>query len=659
MVDGIASTARVTLHQALHGYAEGHGQLATSVNLKPRDNKTLLILSDISGPGAPLDDAGYLTGYPLPDLGFYAFARTWPAPEMSRPGCVWTHTLLIDFADVPAVNSMTELVSAFRRPNGSAYDGFGKPIVLHLPAIQARIKESDAPAARKIVSALYAKPDAKVIAGRAATSDVDRLVTVLWSQQWPRLRRAFRFCTSAATDRSLSDTSFDLQFLPGNGQALRTRFPNVVDAEDAVEVGGWLDEAVADLVRPEPDGLREFLRRIGLDIPGGRNVFRNLCQLFILTRKFPSEADALEQAVQLLDIEFGDAPARAARATVAAAALPRAELLSDAGFEYLLNHLNVVEPSTFAASANVLGRAILHRSPAALGPMLKADDGMLRNFAEDTLRDASAPDLATAIKAAPAIALPILTRRAELAALPSLWSRDLRVENSAFEALRVRGLPSSVVIAMIKAGRTDLARQATKEAGALEVLQALSSVMWSEPFVRGECETWLREAAQPREVAQLLTGPQGQPRALLALIAHVTRPDDVPTTLARTLGFLLCIALTAPHPMLMKHICAPFCWPEALGASRVARLNLHKRPLSTSMPRPLPIGYPTKAGACLIRYFPGQFSGLIGTVVNGSALAWWTSSLTVVSTLGYLDSSSKVGHFSASHVPGRANISRP
>ena len=96
------------------------------------------------------------------------------------------------------------------------------------------------------------------------------------------------------------------------------------------------------------------------------------------------------------------------------------------------------------------------------------------------------------------------------------------------------------------------------------------------------------------------------------------------TTLARTLGFLLCIALTAPHPMLMKHICAPFCWPEALGASRVARLNLHKRPLSTSMPRPLPIGYPTKAGACLIRYFPGQFSGLIGTVVNGSALAWWT-----------------------------------
>ena len=62
---------------------------------------------------------------------------------------------------------------------------------------------------------------------------------------------------------------------------------------------------------------------------------------------------------------------------------------------------------------------------------------------------------------------------------------------------------------MIKAGRTDLARQATKEAGALEVLQALSSVMWSEPFVRGECETWLSgssPAARGRAVAHWPTG---------------------------------------------------------------------------------------------------------------------------------------------------------
>ena len=38
----------------------------------------------------------YLTAYPLPRSSLVAFARTWTAPEMPRPGCVWTHTLLIE-----------------------------------------------------------------------------------------------------------------------------------------------------------------------------------------------------------------------------------------------------------------------------------------------------------------------------------------------------------------------------------------------------------------------------------------------------------------------------------------------------------------------------------------------------------------------------------
>jgi hypothetical protein len=37
------------VHQALHGYAEGHRELATSIKLKPRDVKTMLVLSDIAG----------------------------------------------------------------------------------------------------------------------------------------------------------------------------------------------------------------------------------------------------------------------------------------------------------------------------------------------------------------------------------------------------------------------------------------------------------------------------------------------------------------------------------------------------------------------------------------------------------------------------------
>ena len=82
MADGVKESSKPIVHQALHGYADGHQQLAISVTLKPRDQKTLLALSDISGPGARLDENGYLTGYPLPDSGFFAIGRTWPAPEM-------------------------------------------------------------------------------------------------------------------------------------------------------------------------------------------------------------------------------------------------------------------------------------------------------------------------------------------------------------------------------------------------------------------------------------------------------------------------------------------------------------------------------------------------------------------------------------------------
>ena len=527
MVDGVAGTTKVMLHQTLHGYADGHRQISASMSLKARDTKTLLVLSDSSGPGARLNDAGYLTGYPLPEAGYYALARTWPAPEMMRPGCVWTHTLLIDFADLASVYSPGELLGAFRRPGTISHDAFDKPIIWRLPRRQLEIDEADLPAARRIVGALYGKPEAKIISARAFISNVERLVTVLWSQQWPRLRRTFRFCTSAASDRSMDGAPFDLQFLPEDSGALWTRFPKAVDAEDYSESGDWLNEALEDLVRPTPEGLRDFLLRIGGDVPGGRGVFPSLCQLYGLNRTFATKPEALEQAVRLLTVELGDAPARAARAAVAAAALPQADLLSEGGLNYLLNHLSAVEPVTIATFSATLGRALLHRRPSTLAGMMDTD-GVFNNLARDAIRNATEPELLTAIQASPEFALPILKLRPTLAASPGIWSPALRAEESAFAALGVHDRPQAVVIAMIAAGREDLAGQATRRVGALVVLQALSSLLQSEPLVGHDYGTWLLEAAQPGAVTQLLCSHDGQPRQLLALLARVMRPDDVP-----------------------------------------------------------------------------------------------------------------------------------
>lgn len=54
---------------------------------------------DLSGPAFRTGFESYLTGYPLKTFGLYCFARTWFALELPRPGCVWTHTLIIKNED--------------------------------------------------------------------------------------------------------------------------------------------------------------------------------------------------------------------------------------------------------------------------------------------------------------------------------------------------------------------------------------------------------------------------------------------------------------------------------------------------------------------------------------------------------------------------------
>src|SRR3546814_5522694 len=77
----------MTIDQCLFGYEDGHRLLASSMSLG--DQTSLLTkLSDLA-PGTLFGSSnGYWTGLPLPELGRYALFRTWPAPEMPRPGCV-------------------------------------------------------------------------------------------------------------------------------------------------------------------------------------------------------------------------------------------------------------------------------------------------------------------------------------------------------------------------------------------------------------------------------------------------------------------------------------------------------------------------------------------------------------------------------------------
>src|SRR5260370_308627 len=104
-----------SVHQAIHGYRDGHRLLSSSTTLSAEAARTMLVLSDMSGPSMQPGFDEYLTGYPLPGLDLFVFAKTWYAAEMQRPGCVWTHSLLIPRLQISQVATAC-LLEKFRRP---------------------------------------------------------------------------------------------------------------------------------------------------------------------------------------------------------------------------------------------------------------------------------------------------------------------------------------------------------------------------------------------------------------------------------------------------------------------------------------------------------------------------------------------------------------
>lgn len=111
------------IEQTLYGYNKGHGLLASSFPVRPNNDSSLMsVLSDWTGFRNELGEDSYMTFYPLSNGEKYAFAKTWYAEEMERPGCVWTHTLIVDLKEMDRNFDFRVLEDYFRRPKKDEYD---------------------------------------------------------------------------------------------------------------------------------------------------------------------------------------------------------------------------------------------------------------------------------------------------------------------------------------------------------------------------------------------------------------------------------------------------------------------------------------------------------------------------------------------------------
>ncbi|WLH84325.1 hypothetical protein [Pseudomonas sp. FP2338] len=288
--------------QCVFGYNDGHKLLATSLALGS-EISALTELSDMA-PGIIFGESGgYWTGVPAPSIGRYVLMRTWPAPEMSRPGCVWTHALLIDPNVLELLDDLAALKKCMRRPSIPAdISEYREPLKIEPSGGSGVV---DGTIVKKLLIALYQKDRAVVDIDFAG--EIDDPLFAVWSQQWPRLRRNLRFQTAATRSHHSS---------PGVRFDLSTQIGGIRSSDLSSFVSPpWMSAAMLDV--QQGGGLRDFLWRYGSDVKRQRKSFRPLAELYVMDRNismsdgsvatqmvlnsFPTQQDGLLLKQDLVD----------------------------------------------------------------------------------------------------------------------------------------------------------------------------------------------------------------------------------------------------------------------------------------------------------------------------------------------------------------------
>ncbi|WP_246357129.1 GAP1-N1 domain-containing protein [Pyxidicoccus fallax] len=422
--------ASKSIHQAVHGYRDGHRLLSSSTPLGSDAARAMLILSDMSGPSMQPGFGEYLTGYPLPGTDFFVFAKTWYAPEMQRPGCVWTHSLLVPRAQVASVRA-AQLMGRFRRPQVDGVDATAtSPVDIDEEAPVGGTGDGFADeglAATMIGAVLGQSRPVLVVADTAA--QFEAVFLRLWEELWPAERMRFSFCTGALMPRANAGTLLDLQAVPRAIPPSQFRKSAsaalVLDLRTSGKPEGWVDLVLDGAVRGDATFRSWLEAAAGAD--AGRGVVPSLAPLFGTWHAPGSSArSALASVVDAKDLDPGVRSRLIGmvfdRANTESGTAGRRELIQDlcgpqdndlAPIATMLKDqtLRLFEDSRAEGVALVL--SLLGGELTEVGErMLRAAVLLLKPSDLESFGDAHAPYLPTIVGA-----------NHDLASSPMLWSR--------------------------------------------------------------------------------------------------------------------------------------------------------------------------------------------------------------------------------------------
>lgn len=256
------------IHQALHGYRNGHNMLASSIHLSSKDDDLMKVMSDWSEYAGGTDgDSSYITAYKLPDSELYAVGKTWYANEKERPGCVWTHTLLLDLSSLDTSFDFRSLMPLFRKPFDDDYESYGEKIsypVSETDNSRLFFETSD------LVMLMYLyvhllEPTADMFIVERP-SEYYQILCLSFMQHLPAsILKNRSFSSGSSAGRMIYDRPFSLQFTSRNGFRLSTS-PEI----KVLDVSNFDDGVVSicsAMVENKKD-ISQFIRLFDNDIDG-------------------------------------------------------------------------------------------------------------------------------------------------------------------------------------------------------------------------------------------------------------------------------------------------------------------------------------------------------------------------------------------------------
>ena len=294
---------RVSVDHALYGYRRGHELLASSADLRPESRASLLVFTDMSGPSLVPGFESYLTGVPLPADDAYAFARTWYAPEMPRPGCVWTHVLLIKRSELAKLRDLGELRALFHRPQTAdleLLEFYGKPSCLANSAAPRNAAPISSSNAEGILDAFYTSSLPLMIAS-SKPSEYEDLVMAFWSHLGLRARFAFSFCTGSMSIRKFKGENLVFQVIAPEVRRQVDRDKAeafVLELDESQMHPEWARSLAREMAQKVSGRMGALIRSLDLDI-GDRHILPMIAPLMAIDehRNASESVQAIVKAV--------------------------------------------------------------------------------------------------------------------------------------------------------------------------------------------------------------------------------------------------------------------------------------------------------------------------------------------------------------------------